>query len=214
MRFIASSSLTLALICSSANSCDMNLSNGVGPWDYGDPKNHTRNSANPMGNVKRVTNVHLTQSMLNLQRGGTSATIGGDLDYTLRAIPNHPQALLLSSRLERLVLMKLAHKYERMAKTAECYFQRAIKLNPRLDSTRIVYGIHLHSQKKYADALKQYQLAFNTGSTSANLHYNMALTLIEMKRFDEAQQHAKKAYRMGFPLMGLKEKLESIGHPI
>lgn len=198
----------------SAAACNLNLSNAVGPWDYGAPENHAPNGSNPMGNVKRVTNVHLTPSMLNLQRGGTAAIIGSDLDYTLRAIPNHPQALLLASKLERLIELKLAHRYERMKTSAECYFQRAIKLNPQLDSTRIVYGIHLHQKKHYSKAIEQYTTALNNGSSSTNLHYNIALTLVELKKYEDAKKHAEIAYGRGFPLPGLKNKLKKSGYPI
>jgi hypothetical protein len=50
----------------------------------------------------------------------------------------------------------------------------------------------------------------NSGN-SANIHYNIGLTYLELNRFDEALRHAHTAYRLGFPLPGLKQKLQRVG---
>ena len=45
----------------------------------------------------------------------------------------------------------------------------------------------------------------------ANIHYNLGLALIEVGRVDDALMHAQLAYKAGFPLPGLREKLKRMG---
>ncbi len=194
--------------------CNMNLANGqVGPWDYYDSKNSVSNGESSMGNIKRVTNVHLSNKMLQLT-GRATGPIAGDLDYTLRAIPNHPDALNLASRLEKRIKSPFVSKllkYESMKESADCYFQRALKLAKRAE-TYEVYAIHLHRNKKYSEAVEQYHEAINLGSKSAGLHYNYGLTLIKLKNYHEAEQQAKIAYKLGYPLPGLRNQLKKQGY--
>jgi tetratricopeptide (TPR) repeat protein len=199
-----------------AHACDLNLSNSVGPWDYYDSINNVRNGENPMGNIKRVTNVHLTPGMLRLEKRA-SGTFSGDIDYTLRAIPNHPAGLDLASRLEKRLSQPGAEltnllKYERPKHTAECYFKRAIALAPNRSYTYVVYGIHLHRFGKYEDASKAYAQALALGSDTIETNYNYGLSLVKSGRFAEAEQQAKIAYQGGFPLPGLRNMLQQQGY--
>lgn len=193
--------------------CNMDLSNfKTGPWDYYDAINSQPNGANRMGNIKRVTNAHLTQKNLQMLRNRDRLT--DDLDYTLRAIPNHPDALNLASRLERMLnsdFVPQNMKYEKMTKSADCYFQRALKLRKHA-GTYEVYAIHFHRNKKYSEAKEQHIKAMNLGSKSANSHYNHALTLIKLEEYQEAEQHAKIAYKLGYPLPGLRKQLQKHGY--
>mgnify|MGYP005839628563 CR=1 FL=1 len=208
--------LLLLLHPGSAYGCDLDLSNGVGPWDYYDPINSVPSGANPMGNIKRVTNVHLTPGMLKLEKRA-SGTFSGDIDYTLRAIPNHPAGLDLASRLEkRLSHASAEHiplfKYEKPARSAECYFQRAIALAPNRSYTYVVYGIHLHRFGKYQEASTAYTRALALGSDTIETNYNYGLSLVKSGRFAEAEQQAKIAYQGGFPLPGLRNLLQQQGY--
>jgi tetratricopeptide (TPR) repeat protein len=192
--------------------CDLDLSNGrTGPWDFYDPANHQPSSAAPQGNISRVVNVHLTPAMLALKHGNTSS-ISNDLDYTLRAIPNHPDALNLASRLELHIKRGLARPGEKMTHDAECYFERAIVFRPNVSTTRMLYGIHLHRAAKYSDALSAYEAALNLGMSTPDLHYNTGLALYKAGRYEEAAEEAKLAYNMGFPLPGLRDYLREAGY--
>lgn len=194
--------------------CSMDLANGqTGPWDYYDPKNSIRNGESPMGNIKRVANVHLTAKMLQLT-GRATGPISADLDYTLRAIPNHPNGLNLASRLEKRLKSPFVSKNligETMRKSADCYFQRALKLAKRAE-THEIYAIHLHRNNNYSEAKEQHLKAISLGGKSAGLHYNYALTLIKLKDYDGAEQHANIAYKLGYPLPGLRNQLKKHGY--
>jgi tetratricopeptide (TPR) repeat protein len=52
------------------------------------------------------------------------------------------------------------------------------------------------------------------GGESAEIHYNLGLLLIEMNDLDGAEQEARRAYALGHPLPGLKNKLLRLGRPI
>lgn len=208
--------LFISFIVSSTQACDLDLNNnGIGPWDYYDPINSQPNGANPMGNIKRVTNVHLTPGMLRMEKRA-SGTFSGDIDYTLRAIPNHPAGLDLASRLEKRLAQPGAEltnllKYEKPKRDTECYFQRAIALAPNRFYTYVMYGIHLHRFGKYDAANNAYARALALGSNTIETNYNYGLSLVKSGRLAEAEQQAKIAYQGGFPLPGLRNMLQQRG---
>jgi tetratricopeptide (TPR) repeat protein len=44
-----------------------------------------------------------------------------------------------------------------------------------------------------------------------NVHYNLGLAYFELKDYDQALEHAKRAYALGHPLPGLRDKLKRAG---
>jgi tetratricopeptide (TPR) repeat protein len=52
------------------------------------------------------------------------------------------------------------------------------------------------------------------GGASAELHYFLGLTLIDAKNYEKAQEHARRAYELGYPLPGLANKLAAVGYPL
>lgn len=186
---------------------------GFGPYDYNNPKDR----GEPLSLVERG---HFTPQVENLIGGKTSVSPFGDLDYTLRAFPNHHRALYAFSRYELRELQKnqqkgLPYKPPKSATgfpaTAECYFDRAIRWRPNDPNVRLVYGIHLHLAGKPNEALKQYQLAEKMQLKSADLNYNMGLLYFDLKQYDLARKYAQKAYQLGYPLPGLRKKLDGVG---
>lgn len=49
------------------------------------------------------------------------------------------------------------------------------------------------------------------GGRSAEINYNLGLISIELGELEEAVEYAEAAYDMGFPLQGLRTKLEKLG---
>lgn len=97
---------------------------GYGPFDY--IKAEER-SEMPIGE-----SYHFKADIENL----TNKDPSGDLDYTLRAIPNHHRALLSAIRYQ----LKLNNKLIKgaLVSPAECYLQRAIHFSPK-DSASIAF---------------------------------------------------------------------------
>jgi len=129
-----------------------------------------------------------------------------DLDYTLRAWPNHHAALY------EIILNQTRQKSSAHVRTpAECYAQRAVNFSPKDATARMLYALLLHRSEKPEQALKSYQIATGLDPANNQIKYNMALLLVDMKHYDEANKYAREVYAGGFPLPGLKSKLVKLG---
>lgn len=186
-----------------------NLDSGFGPFDYSDPATWKH--------IDVVEKYHFDDGVRSFRRG-LNGSVWGDITYTLRAFPNHHPALeamgrLLRQKDEYMSWERKNTLYRGMPSDvkAEAYFDKAILLYPHDSKTLLLYGIHLHKTKKYKAALKQYKAAEKQGLISADLSYNLGLLYIELGSKDEALKSAKKAYKLGHPLPGLKKKLIKLG---
>jgi tetratricopeptide (TPR) repeat protein len=177
------------------------LTNTHGPYDY-------RYEWKDKDKKVDIDTAHLPPQVVNLVRGNTSVYIGHDLDYALRAFPNHHVALMAMARLG---------EKEKTAKPAganfvvECYFQRAVRFSNDDAIVRILYASYLSKAGKRVEALNQLSEAARLGSDSANANYNMGLIYYDLKEYEKALYHAQEAYRLGFPLLGLRDKLKRAG---
>lgn len=173
------------------------LKNHYGPFDYWTDKDR----------LPIVETVHFTVEIETLKSGKTS-TLGGDIGYTLRAFPNHPKALM--------AMMQLGEKLKNDQPPGAgypvfCYFERAIRFRPEDATARMMYGVYLAKKKKHEAALTQLETAEKFAGENANLHYNLGLVYFDLGKYDQSLRHAQMAYRMGFPLPGLRAKLEKAG---
>ena len=106
------------------------IQNAYGPFDYRSDKDK----------LQIVEQYHLTPQVVNLVAPRSAGRIGGDLDYTLRAFPNHHVALM--------AMVRLGEK-ERTTRPAgatynvECYFQRSLRFRNDDAIVRIVYASYL-----------------------------------------------------------------------
>ena len=87
-----------------------------------------------------VLGAHFTPEVESLVRGKTNVTPGAAIDYTLRAIPNHPNALLSMMRLgeREKTSQPRGTRY-----TMECWFERAIRFRPDDQIVRMIYTTYL-----------------------------------------------------------------------
>ena len=178
------------------------LDNGYGPWDYTNPT-HFRERL-PM-----VENRHFRSQVESLKEGTTAKLPGGDLDYTLRAFPNHHRALYSMARYS---LQYGSHRIPPGAHySGHCYFYRAIRFQPEDANVRLIFGIYLSLQKKYPEAIEQMQAAISLEPNSAEAHYNIGLLYEKTDAIEKAAQHARIAYDLGYPLEGLKNLLRKRG---
>lgn len=174
-----------------------NFRNNYGPFDYRVDKKK----------LPIVEHYHFTPEVEMLRRGATAA-LGGDIDYTLRAFPNHHRALM--------AMMRLAER-ERKEKprgaryTVSCYMARAEAFRPTDGMVKMLAGIYLLQKGQAADAVSKLEAAEELDGGNANLHYNLGLAYFKLKKFDEALEQAHKAYALGFNLPGLRSMLEKAG---
>ncbi len=173
------------------------LRNGqVGPWDYRTSTAESR---------KIVEDYHFTPQVEGLAGGESTAFVGGDIDYLLRAYPNHARGLLALTRLAA----KEGDRPKGSRYTVECWFDRATRFAPNDGAVHMLYGLYLLKKGRKEDAVKSLELAREFGSADdPNLNYNLGLAYLEVGEYEKSLAHAHKAYALGFPLPGLKNRLQ------
>ena len=152
---------------------------------------------------------HFNEDVEALRKGITSEPMG-DIDFVLRTFPNHHRALYSAMQ------YRLKHKKRWPAgaswQKAECYYNRAVNFRPRDITVHTQYALLQYKFKKFEGALESYQTVNKLNPNDPLVLYNMGLTLVKLKRFDEAKFIADRVYGLGFPLPGLRNKLITAGH--
>lgn len=173
-------------------------SQGYGPFDY----LHRHRLKN---DLHLVESAHFNSNVESLVSGAKRGrALEWDIDYTLRAWPNHHRALYAVVRYR---LHKGSYINAHLS-PAECYLQRAINYSPSDGTSYMLYGLLLHKLNQSEKALIQYRKAHELQPLDAQTTYNLALLLTELGHYDEALEHAHHLYRYKFPLIGLKTKLQ------
>jgi len=148
---------------------------------------------------------HFTPDVQNLVSGRS----GGDINYVLVSFPNHYPALVAMSKLS---LREKTTRPDGAQFTIECYFDRAIRFKPGDGIVRMIYGNYLLKLGgRSDDVIEQYHEAVRLEPENANINYNIGLLYLKKKDYELAIIHAKKAYELGFPLPGLRNKLVKSG---
>jgi tetratricopeptide (TPR) repeat protein len=176
------------------------LTNAYGPYDF-------RRRAEFTQNFYLVEMAHFTDDVRNGIKG-TTGTVGGDLDYTLRAIPNHHVAL---NTLVTLALRDRGVQVPGMRYPVECWFNRALRFTPDDAGVYAIYGSYLFSLGKTDKAAELFKQGAALDPDDATINYNLGLVYLKQRDYAQARAHAKKAYAAGFPLPGLKNKLAEAG---
>ena len=195
------------------------LENTYGPFDYRDPAQRAKH-------LRIVEEYHFTPEVQRLIHGATTSIIA-DLDYTLRAWPNHYPAL-------QSVTRYALNGGKMSVRAAECYFKRAVAFRPDDSGARIIYGNYLlqctkltselsrrrlqcggYEDPGYMDprvlkiAQEQYDTALKLAPASAEANYDAALFYLDVNELGTAKKLAAVAYGAGYPLTGLKRELEA-----
>jgi uncharacterized protein (TIGR02996 family) len=172
-----------------------NLKNPYGPFDYRDP--FARAERIPI-----VDSAHFTPNVERLVKGASGA-LNHDLDYTLRAVPNHHRALDAVSRYG----LQGGRLSNSSIPTVDCYFQRAIAFRPDDETVRMLYANYLVKRGDRTRAIEQYEEALRIAPTAAEVNYNAGLFFLGDGQIERARELAKVAYEAGYPLPGLRNKL-------
>ena len=194
---VAAIGFTLCASCAQAFDVCGSLENSYGPYDYRTQRSH----------LAIVEKFHLSQSIVMLDKR-RSANLGGNLDYTLRASPNHPVAL---SAMANLSLREKTDRPPGASFSVDCYFDRAIRFAPTDGTVYMLYGNWLFKTGKRDKAIAEYQIAEKYAEDNANLHYNLGLVYFDVGDYDKALAQAHLAYDLGFQLQGLRKKLTDAG---
>ena len=88
-------------------------------------------------------------------------------------------------------------------------WEKGISTRPESRESYLAMAEALLKEKKPIDALevlKRYESAKTTETPDAEAF--LAFTYIELGQYDKAREHADNAYKLGYPLPGLRSKLE------
>ena len=168
------------------------------PHDYRDPAEKDM--------LDKVETNHFLPQTEQLVKG-TTGPLPGDILYTLRWFPNHYRALnsLANFELPRGFRPDVVWDYD-----ADCYFRRAVLFTPQDSTIYLIWGNFLFKKKDSEGALEKYSHAVELSPESAEAHYDIGLLYVALEDAPNARTHADKAYSLGYPLMGLKRKLEEL----
>lgn len=174
------------------------LENAFGPFDYRDPENKRQHLA-------IVERHHFTPEVESLKRG-SSGTVLGDLNYTLRVFPNHHRAL---RAIARYGLAGGLFPADAIIPSVDCYFLRAITFTADDEIVRAIYADYLYKRGDREAAKAQYEYSLSLAPESADINYVAGLFYLQIGDIPRASELAEVAYKKGYPLPGLRKRLES-----
>ncbi|WP_310386408.1 hypothetical protein [Roseateles sp.] len=174
------------------------LSNGYGPFDY--------RKYQGAGDI--VTGAHFTPIVKSLRAGKTAATAGPDIAYTLRAIPNYPEALVAVIRLGE---KEKTDKPIGMPHTVECWLERAVRFQPDDSVARMIFATYLNNRQRKAEARVQLNIVKEMAEDNPFTHFNLGMIYADLGDHDDALEQAHLALELGHPSIGLRERLRAVG---
>ncbi|MDX1732983.1 MAG: hypothetical protein R3228_01405 [Halioglobus sp.] len=160
------------------------------------------------GKLNLVNNAHFNSNVENLVKGKTGSLMA-DIDFVIRAFPNHHRAL--NSAVQYSLRFK-KWPAGQDGLPAECYLQRAMKFSPTDVVPYKLYGYYMQVKGRNKEALAANEKALALIPNDPMILYNNGLLLVKMKRYEEAMKIARPLYDAGLTLPGLKDKLVKAGH--
>ena len=178
--------------------CGNPFVNGYGPFDYRAVSGQQR---------QIVEQYHFTPAVESLVSGITH-TVAADIDYTLRAFPNHHRALV--SMMNLGARMKTP-KPPGAGVTVECYFVKALTFRPDDSVARMLYAKYLAANARKPEALQNLDMVAEQAKENAFTHYNLGLIYLELAEHSKALARAHSAMALGFSRPELKQALMTAG---
>ena len=148
---------------------------------------------------------HTGPAIKAVQAHTLTSGVMADIDFTLQRWPNHRDALraLIEYDIE-------GGKHFGYAPTL-CYLRNAREF--AADDPDVILAQAYYDQRKgnAEQARVEYQQAIAMRPDLAEAHYNLGLLYFEQSDFAHAREEAHLAYAAGYPLPGLRHKLEMKG---
>lgn len=169
-----------------------------GPYDYRDPTAKA-------GPLELVETYHFTIDVATLTHGASS-TLAGDLDYTLRAFPNHHRAL---QSLADLGIREKSTKIADMHYSVPCYFSRAINYTPTDGLVNALYAYYLSNFNQNEMAILEAENGIKKNPKVSKIYYLAALTYHKAGNQQKSYEYALMAKKLGSTIEGLDRLLHN-----
>ena len=180
------------------------LANNYGPYDYRQYKDMPEidpvtKQMSPLQMVEGAHFIDTCEALVKCKRG----SIGSDIDYTLRAFPNHHRALIA------MMLYGERTKRDQPPEalfTVDCYFKRALTWKADDVIVRLIYAGYLNGKGKTAAAKEQLEAANKLWTTfMAELGCRVVHSEVDL-----AVDAARRAYGAGMTHPILRQRLMAI----
>ena len=186
------------------------LANNFGPYDYRPEKFVPDDMDSHKQKRWLVESAHFlprVEFLIGGNRPDSKEPPGGDIDYTLRAFPNHHRALMSVMKYgER----KKNPKPADLRYTVECYFERAIRFKPDDTIVRMLYATYLTKNSRLPEAVSQLEASDSLAAENPFTHYNIGLVYFDMKNYGKALAQAHRATALGFERTELRDLLKGV----
>lgn len=169
----------------------------LGPWDYTNPETHQY--------LPRVEGSYFPQHVENLSGDPTQGAISAA--KTLRVYPNHHRALYTVMRYYRDYPND---KHDNKIYTMECLFKRANFFSPSDPMVYMLNGMYYHWNSDFVGSKMKYLQAYELAPENPQINYNLGLMYYDQGDYENAAKHAEIAYDGGYPLQGLRKKLNKL----
>lgn len=169
--------------------------------DYKDPQWQVK--------IHNIEAHHFNADVENLVRGQSMTAVGGDIQFLLRYVPNHHRGLYALVKLalrDKTEMPNATNPY-----TVRCWLQRAEIFNPEDGTVFLISGVYLGRLGRIDEAIVALRRADELLPNDENVQYNLGLLYFDKKDYARSLDFAKRAYAGGFPLPGLRRKLEQVG---
>ena len=170
-----------------------------GPYDYRTERGQP---------LELVEGGHFLPQIEALISGKREKRAAPDIDYTLRAFPNHHRALMAMVRLGE---KEKTSKPDGSNYTIECWFERAVLFRPDDTTVRMLYARYLNKNDQQSKAVAELGHATVLAKENGFTHYNIGLVYFEMKIYDKALASAHRALELGFDRPELRDLLKEAG---
>jgi tetratricopeptide (TPR) repeat protein len=168
-----------------------------------------RNSSDQMRQEFGINWLHHTgPARERVFSGDYSYNVIDDLNFTLVRWPNHRDALQV------LIKFDLAGGKNGKYAPTDCYLRHAHEFAPDDPEVLLLQAYYHHRKGDKEKAKSEYLQALELDPGNAEAHYNLGLLLVDLKDFKAAVAQAELVYRNGYPLIGLRNKLEKAGYSL
>jgi len=181
-------------------------------FDYRNITGHNGHNGWLIRDIFRAHIKPAIEAMYTRNGQGIGGSASGNLDYALKRIPNDPRSL--KAIIDYYFIIKTKPRHSHLVRAPECYLKKAMMFVPGDPVPIFLYGYYMFKKNRYKLAIKWYKRGLEKEPESSEGNYNLGLLYFNIKQYNYAKHYAEIAYKLGFPLPGLKNKLKMKGYPI